>query len=267
MDNISYHFLQQLFYQFSEEDNTSVRDHYDVIVVGSGYGGAIAACRAARCGQSVCLLERGRELLPGHFPETFEDAAKMTKVKRQGHDYSGDGDELFDLILTDEASILKGCGLGGSSLINAGVWMQPITDVFSDRAWPRDFRLDLTALAQGGAAAEAMLRPAPYPKDPKRHHRLRDAAKTLQKGVTDIEDLDEMFKHLEDKELNDFIYKAPLCVNFGTSPVNHIGVAQPECNGCGNCIGGCNTGAKNTLNMNYIADAKYHGAQIFVGVK
>ena len=45
-----------------------------------------------------------------------------------------------------------------------------------------------------------------------------------------------------------------------------MGVPQPACNGCGNCIGGCNTGAKNSINMNYLADAKYHGAEIFTRV-
>ncbi len=48
---------------------------------------------------------------------------------------------------------------------------------------------------------------------------------------------------------------------------NHVGVPQPACNGCGNCIGGCNTGAKNSINMNYLADAKYHGAEIFTRVQ
>ena len=41
---------------------------------------------------------------------------------------------------------------------------------------------------------------------------------------------------------------------------------QPACNGCGNCVSGCNTGAKNTLNMNYLPDAKVHGATFFTKV-
>ena len=47
---------------------------------------------------------------------------------------------------------------------------------------------------------------------------------------------------------------------------NHVGVPQPQCNGCGNCFGGCNTGAKTTVNMSYLPDAKYHGAEIFTMV-
>ncbi|HLM72942.1 MAG TPA: FAD-dependent oxidoreductase, partial [Polyangiaceae bacterium] len=47
-----------------------IRSHYDVIVVGSGYGGAISASRLARAGKSVAVLERGREIQPGEYPET-----------------------------------------------------------------------------------------------------------------------------------------------------------------------------------------------------
>src|SRR5439155_18501178 len=47
-----------------------IQDHYSVVVVGSGYGGGIAASRMARAGQSVCVLERGREFQPGEYPNT-----------------------------------------------------------------------------------------------------------------------------------------------------------------------------------------------------
>jgi len=46
------------------------------VVVGSGYGGAVVASRAARAGQKVCILEKGREWLPGDFPETMDQAVK-----------------------------------------------------------------------------------------------------------------------------------------------------------------------------------------------
>ena len=50
------------------------------MVVGSGYGASIAASRCARAGQSVCVLERGKEWLPGDFPETLKDASKEMQV-------------------------------------------------------------------------------------------------------------------------------------------------------------------------------------------
>ena len=57
---------------------------YDVVVIGSGYGGAIAASRAARAGQKVCVLERGKEWRPGDFPETEIDAVE--EVQMTTHD-------------------------------------------------------------------------------------------------------------------------------------------------------------------------------------
>jgi cholesterol oxidase len=54
---------------------SELKQHYDFVVVGSGYGGSIAASRMARLGKSVCLLERGKEFLPGQFPNTLKDAA------------------------------------------------------------------------------------------------------------------------------------------------------------------------------------------------
>ena len=53
-----------------------MKDHYDVVVVGSGYGGGIAASRLSRAGRNVCLLERGRELHPGEYPDEFHELAE-----------------------------------------------------------------------------------------------------------------------------------------------------------------------------------------------
>ena len=63
-----------------------------------------------------------------------------------------------------------------------------------------------------------------------------------------------------------FFNRAPLFVNFKQNQKNHLGIPQPPCIGCGNCYSGCNTGAKNSLNMNYLPDARAHGAKIFTEV-
>ena len=60
--------------------NTSIKTRYDIVVVGSGYGGAIAASRCARAGQSVCVLERGKEWRPGDFSEDFDEFIAETQV-------------------------------------------------------------------------------------------------------------------------------------------------------------------------------------------
>jgi cholesterol oxidase len=57
-----------------------LKPQYDVVVVGSGYGGSIAACRIASAGKSVCLLEKGKEWLPGEFAETFIHAERDLHV-------------------------------------------------------------------------------------------------------------------------------------------------------------------------------------------
>ncbi|XP_078359087.1 uncharacterized protein LOC144643643 isoform X2 [Oculina patagonica] len=98
-----------------------------------------------------------------------------------------------------------------------------------------------------------MLKPTPYPDHYPKLHKLE----RMKEGLCefDIEDTSKMF------------YKPPLFVTFEDTPANHVGIPQPKCTACGNCVGGCNVGAKNTLNMNYLPDAKAHGARIFTEVE
>ena len=75
-------FLQPAWAKFPilATPNTSVKSQYDVVVVGSGYGGSIAASRCARAGQSVCVLERGKEWRPGDFSEELAKVVAETQV-------------------------------------------------------------------------------------------------------------------------------------------------------------------------------------------
>src|SRR6516164_9336989 len=95
-------------------------DHYSVVVVGSGYGGAIAAARIARTGRDVCILERGRELHPGEYPNSGLSALPEIQVHTPKGDH-GSATGMFDLHVGRDISVLAGCGLGGTSLINANV--------------------------------------------------------------------------------------------------------------------------------------------------
>src|SRR5215210_7012498 len=133
------------------------KDQYETVVIGSGYGGAITAARLAERGLPVCLLERGREWQPGEFPDTLAGLAGSVRNKHHPLGY-------VDYYLCQEIDVLKGSGLGGTSLINANVALRPDPDLFEDPRWPRLYR----GLAASGELwryyqrAEEMLRVRPH---------------------------------------------------------------------------------------------------------
>jgi cholesterol oxidase len=220
-------------------------DRYDVVVVGSGYGGAIAASRLARAGRSVCLLERGREFRPGEFPDTqLEATREMQWDAPAGRVGSATG--LFDFRLNPEMNVLVGCGLGGTSLINANVSLRAERRVRDDPRWPHAFRADSAGVDEAYRRAEEMLRPTPYPASRPAPPKLRSLEASAQ-------------------AMGAPFYRPLINVNF-TDGVNHVGVHQPACTGCGDCVTGCNVGAKNTTTVTYLADAVNHGAQLFTTV-
>jgi cholesterol oxidase len=148
---------------------------------------------------------------------------------------------LFDFRLGADIHVLVGCGLGGGSLINAGVALEPDARVLADRAWPEEIAAD-GLLTLGFKRAASMLRPARY----------SDAAALTK------------YRALEASSAAFGIptVAAPVAVSFEEN-VNLAGVAQPACTLCGDCCSGCNVGAKNTVAMTYLPDAKAHGVEIF----
>ena len=137
---------------------TSIKSHYTVVVVGSGYGGAISASRMARAGQAVCVLERGKEFQPGEYPDSEKKSIPEFQVDRpQRHRASHTG--LYNLRVNDDISVFLGCGLGGTSLVNANVSLRADPRVFSDLCWPQEIRDNLSALAERGySRAETTIR-------------------------------------------------------------------------------------------------------------
>lgn len=224
-----------------------IQDHYTVVVVGSGYGGGIAASRLARAGQRVCVLERGKERQPGEFPRNLEEIVPELQVDKKGvHIDLHNG--LFDLRSYDDISVLVGCGLGGTSLINANVSIEADDWVLDDACWPAAIRADRnTRLEQGYRRAFEMLRPHPMPD-----------TVTPDKTAAHEHSAHEMGARWKRTSIN---------VNFEKDGVNHVGVEQPRCSECGDCVTGCNTGAKNTTLMTYLPDAVNHGAEIFTEVE
>lgn len=231
---------------------SQLSDHYDAVVVGSGYGGGIAASRLARMGYRVALLERGLETLPGEFPDTPAKAASQTQVHLCDR-HLGDSRALYDLHVGPDMNVLVGCGLGGTSLINANVSLEADPRVFDDPVWPAELRD--ADLETGYARARAMLRPRPYPQG--------EAAPGGGQWPA-LNKLRAMDKSAG--RLGSTLRHPPINVSFADGP-NAAGVHQPACNLCGDCCSGCNTGAKTTTQMTYVADAAAKGAEIFCGAQ
>src|SRR6202167_1059638 len=219
--------------------------HYSAVVIGSGYGGGIVAARLARARWDVCVLERGRELHPGEYPNSALSAARQIQVHTAKADH-GSPAGLFDFQVGPDVTVLTGCGLGGTSLISASVALEPRDAVSADDRWPAALRQHPEALRPYMSAAREMLGSNPYPRSwpkPPKLQALEQAAAGLGRQVV----------------------RPDLNVTFTSGP-NAVGVRQNACNLCGDCCSGCNYGAKNTVLMNYLPDAYAHGAHIFTEV-
>ena len=223
---------------------SEIKAHYDIVVVGSGYGGGVSASRLARCGRSVCVLERGREYQPGDFPDRFPDVRRELQLSGSKL-RTGRGTGLFDVRLGRDLHVFVGCGLGGGSLINAGVALRPDARVFEDPVWPAEIRTD-GLLEDGFARARRWLRPSADPLAAE-HTKF----KALQSAGAPFE---------EDP------HPAEISVSFEET-VSAANVPQPACTRCGDCCLGCNVGAKTTVAATYLADAQDRGAEIFTEVR
>lgn len=230
---------------------TQLKPEYEVVVIGSGYGGGIAASRMARINKKVCLLEKGKEFLPGEFPSNLVDAGKEMQVQK-GKTNIGKSNGLYDFVVGDDISVFKGCGLGGTSLVNANVSIEAEERIFDDSIWPAALRNNMDSLKDGIEKAWDMLKPNPYPES-KNGYPILAKTEGMRKSA---------------KALNEDFRLLDINVTF-EDKLNHVGVEQSKCNNCGDCVTGCNHSAKNTTAMNYLPDAVNHGAEIFteVGVR
>ncbi|HVE07730.1 MAG TPA: GMC family oxidoreductase N-terminal domain-containing protein, partial [Paraburkholderia sp.] len=225
----------------------AMKPHYEVIVVGSGYGGAIAASRMARAQRDVCVLERGREFMAGDYPATPVEG--LTQVQyNTGLAQVGSPLALLEVHVNPDVNVVVGCGLGGTSLINANVALEPDPRLWDDPRWPAALRADQSGRERGYTLARQMLQPSPVPDDFPPLPKLKALELSAQK-----------------LGMEDRFYRPPVTVTFKDGK-NAAGVEQQRCIGCGDCNSGCNHGAKNSTHMNYLPDAVAHGAQIFTGV-
>jgi cholesterol oxidase len=232
-----------------------------VLVIGSGYGGAVAAYRLAEKAATVdskehthgvVVLERGREYALGEFPVGMGEVPAFVAMHRAGKPPAGNEDALFNIHTGEGVDVLVGRGLGGTSLINANVALRPDVGVFQSPQWP--------AVLQGEAK---------IPASP-----LWAAYDAVEKGlgvesVAGHRDIESSAKHLALKKyaraLGFDVGPAPLTVRLGPRGANIHGVVQDQCTRCGNCVTGCNVGAKSTLAMNLIPGAHARGVTFFTG--
>ena len=163
--------------------NEAMLPRYDAVVIGSGYGGAIAASRLARAGRSVCLLERGAERPPGTYPQRSFDLVRDLQVDTPRFRV-GSRSALFDFRYNKDINVILGCGLGGTSLINAGISLRPDPEVFKNVAWPPELREP----ERGRRAlyfdhADRMLRPSIAPDTYRRVRRGGEVSEPLAKPL------------------------------------------------------------------------------------
>jgi len=218
------------------------KNAYDIVVIGSGYGGAITAARLAMADlkpkPSICILERGKEWQPGDYPEAPLDVAATLRS-----DLNPLG--LYELFNAPDISVIKGSGLGGTSLINANVAIVPDEEVFEQFNWPS--AIQYNALLPYYQRAKAVLAANPHP-------RALELAKVQALNRRAV-------------ELGTTAQALDIVVNFTIDGPNPYGVQQKPCIDCGNCVTGCNVGAKNTLYMNYLPMAQQAGATILTQAK
>ncbi|MCA9152911.1 MAG: GMC family oxidoreductase, partial [Planctomycetales bacterium] len=225
---------------------------YDVLIIGSGYGGAVCAARlsaAMRPGTRLAVLERGREWVPGTFPDTFANLMRESRYGLFGRSRNALRNPLglIDFTFNDEVHVMNGSGLGGGSLINAGVAVIPDAEVFQQPCWPMDLQ-DRDVLMPHFEAVAQMLDLRPVPCDTTKTLALRRLAARLKRPAI---------------ATPAFVTVKPQRSAHYQGGVNRFGMLQRPCELCGDCTSGCNIGAKNTLAFNYLPLARRCGAQIF----
>ena len=229
---------------------------FDALIVGSGYGGAVVADRLAAamprnadgepC-KRVAVLERGREYLGGAFPARFADLPGHLRFTLPGDPQArGRLEGLLDIRVGTDMSVLVANGVGGGSLINAGVMLVPAPEVFSHK-WPK--AIEASALASSFermrtelGAREVPRGASPYPR--------QDAMKRL--GVAGTPGASRT---------------RPVTATIATGVADRscAGVPLSKCIGCGDCMTGCNHGAKESLDLGLLRRAQKRGVAIYAG--
>jgi cholesterol oxidase len=215
---------------------------YDVVVIGSGFGGSVAALRAAEKGYRVAVVEAGRRFTNDTLPETSWDLRSFLWAPALGWMGIQRITPLTDVVA------LGGAGVGGGSLIYANTLYTPLDDFFGDPQWAAitDWKAELSPYYD---QASRMLGVVENPTETPADVEMRAVAEELGVGHT--------------------YHHTPVGVYFGepgtTVADPFFGGAGPRrtgCIQCGNCMIGCRFNAKNRLDLNYLHLAEGLGATI-----
>ncbi|MEW1932674.1 GMC family oxidoreductase [Rhodococcus sp. NPDC079359] len=215
---------------------------YDVLIIGSGFGGSVAALRAVEKGYRVAVLESGRRFEDDELPKTSWRLRKYLWAPALGC-YG-----VQRIHLLPDVLVMAGAGVGGGSLNYANTLYQPPAKFFEDPQW--------------GSITDWQRELNPY----------YDQARRMLGVETNptITASDKVMKEVaEDMGVGDTFTSTPVGVYFGdrgrTAPDPFFGGAGPErtgCTECGACMTGCRVGAKNTLVKNYLYLAEHAGAHV-----
>ncbi|HKS49438.1 MAG TPA: GMC family oxidoreductase [Amycolatopsis sp.] len=220
----------------------SIGTDYDVIVVGSGFGGSVAALRLTEKGYRVAVIEAGRRFADDEFAKTSWDLKRYLWAPRLGC-YG-----IQRVHLLKDVMVLAGAGVGGGSLVYANTLYRPLKPFYTDRQWAHitDWEAEL----------------APH----------YDQASRMLGVVTNptITPVDEVVRKVAvDMGVGQTFHPTPVGVYFGQpgEPAEdpYFGGAGPRrtgCTECGSCMTGCRVGAKNTLVKNYLYLAEQGGAKV-----
>ncbi|WP_136707542.1 GMC family oxidoreductase [Agromyces sp. H66] len=225
------------------------RERFDAVVVGSGFGGAVAGARLAQAGLRVAIIERGRRWQAGSFPRNEHDLGDDWLWAKRGG--------LYDIRWLDRMVSVQGAGWGGGSLVYANVFARPADETFRPH-WPASYTR--AALDPYFDMVAHMLEVRPITPDP--------STGRVPARTTAMEDL---VAHLD---LASGTVRPNLAIRFadaGADPAvpvaNRHGIEQRACTFVGECVIGCNQGAKRSLDVNYLAVAERSGAVAYTGTE
>ncbi|MER6114992.1 GMC family oxidoreductase [Streptomyces sp. NPDC001743] len=226
---------------------------YDVLIVGSGFGGAVSALRLTEKGYRVGVLEAGRRFTPATLPKNSWDLKNYLWAPALG---------LFGIQrvhLLGKVMVLAGAGVGGGSLNYANTLYVPPAPFFEDRQWAHitDWQDELAPYyEQAKRMLGVRLNPTMTPSDV----HLKATAEVM--GVGDTFHLAPVGVFFGDGEDADGTATAKPGGTVADPYFGGAGPARKACTECGECMTGCRHGAKNTLNENYLHLAEKAGAVI-----